>query len=178
MAPRPIRASSVISACCFRLDERKGSAPRETRIASQRIQMMRRSISIAEASSESVPAGLRAPSLRLMALLTGAGLAGPLQAILPWLGARDFIEVEQHLGADDRERAAVHAVGQVGVERDALLVLEPVVFLEHRPDRFFPDQPAHRRPLVGHLVLAELILDLAPDGGVQQRHLAEVAVVP
>src|SRR5437763_13452471 len=127
MAPRPIRASSVISACCFRLDERKGSAPRETRIASQRIQMMRRSISIAEASSESVPAGLRAPSLRLMALLTGAGLAGPLQAILPWFGARDFIEVEQHLGAIDQVIQELLGDAGATLARDRFLQLLELV---------------------------------------------------
>src|SRR6266849_3730817 len=40
---------------------------------------------------------------------------------------------DRHL--DDREGTAVHAIRQVGVKGDALLVLEPVVLLEHGPDR-------------------------------------------
>ncbi|TMF56547.1 MAG: hypothetical protein E6I22_05615 [Chloroflexi bacterium] len=37
---------------------------------------------------------------------------------------------------------------------------------------------AHRRPFLGHLVLYELLLQLASDGGAGQGHLAQVPVVP
>src|SRR5256712_255434 len=235
-----MRASRVTSDCRFRLAERKGRAPSDTRIASQRIQMMRRSISIADASGLPAAVALRAPSFRLMELLMGrlASLQRPIGPALAVAPAGDFVEVEQYLRAVDQvaeellrdagaalagdgllellelflhqvanrlaravhgplggaarnqvdriesalrrlalvraqvvgethhargladmpedsvlqflrdvlvgkrqdrdlhdgEGAAVHAVRQVRVERDALLVLQPMVLLEHRPD--------------------------------------------
>src|SRR3989442_718855 len=99
-----MRASRVTSDCRFRLAERKGRAPRDTRIASQRIQMMRRSISIADASGFPASDGLRAPSFRLMELLMGglACLEHPLGPALALASPRDFVEVEQDLGAVDQ----------------------------------------------------------------------------
>src|SRR5256885_7899684 len=121
MAPSPIRPARVKRDWRFRLVDRNGRAPRETRIASQRTQMMRRSISIAEASGLPAWDGLRAPSLRLMAL--PIGLARPLESVRARFGARNLVEVEQHLDAVDQ--VAQELLGDAGaaLARDRLLQL-------------------------------------------------------
>src|SRR2546427_13156278 len=98
-----MRASRVTRDCRFRLAERKGRTPSDTRITSQRIQMMRRSISIADASGLPASVALRAPSFRLMELLMGRlaclqRAIGPVLAVAPAVG---FVGVEQYLRAVD-----------------------------------------------------------------------------
>src|SRR2546427_2732458 len=131
-----MRASRVTRDCRFRLAERKGRAPSETRIASQRIQMMRRSISIADASGLPAAVALRAPSFRLMELLMGrlAGLQCPIGPALAVAPAGDFVEVEQDLRAVDQ--VAEELLGDAGtaLARDRLLELLEL-FLHQVTDR-------------------------------------------
>src|SRR3989441_8393343 len=120
-----MRASRVTTAWRVRLDARKGRAPSDTRIGSQGIQMMRRSISIADASGFAAAVALRAPSFRLMELLMGrlASLQRPIGRARAAAPAGDFVEVEQYLRAVDQMAEELLCDAGAALAGDGLLEL-------------------------------------------------------
>src|SRR6266513_4312989 len=99
--------------------------------------MMRRSISTADASGLAPPrAGFREPSFRLMELLMTCltCLQQPIRP-RPLAPARNFVKVEEHLGAVDQVAEKLLGDAGAALARDRLLELLEL-FLHQVMDRF------------------------------------------